>query len=725
MSPLSPLSSPFPGSLDGFRPPTAARRLLALVFLAWSAAALAACDGPAGAPAGGAADALGGPDAAAGKADRAGYTRETNYAAGTMVLYELQVRAANACDPRVGSTAQRVACEEKIAPEIPYRAEGLTCDSEADLARIRLGTFEDLRVDTADFREGITLRYVAETVGANTLWLMPIFPNNDTWSIPSACDDVGSPYAVRDYLHPRGTLSQACILEGRDEYSDEPCWGTESFDELIADAHARGLRVMLDVAFNHFGHNYLPYDVQTFRPVRDRIAAGEDLGELWRFAATEDEALLYPELLDDPGDLERLAQRDAGHAERLAGLKQRCPELAGQRLVRAYHMWRMALDHERARFDCAAEYLEQGLPGFYLGSDQWNPSTGAGKFFTNEWRDVKFLFHHATNGAHAHEYVRNREYLFRVLNYWVSRGVDGFRLDHTTELTNGLAAEEWAYILQKVDYYAQRRGQARPVYLAEEFMSQQQMSRVVDVLTEGYVHDICGRGGVTKDAGHVEWVLSNMDRFQGRAYVMTALETHDEHRLLDGAGFDAWTGAGFWAVGAATWSTPMIVMGQELGESWGLAFRRRDFLRARFEGSGHDRDDADALVGFYRDVIAARLADENRALYSAGRAFLRPRSGQAAGPDPRLLAMLKWSDDGNVVLALHNLWRQDVTQAYYIDADVARAAAIRPELDYRLVDVFTGEPTSACRSGADLAWDLYVALDAETRLQWLRLERCE
>lgn len=710
--------------------PMRARLPLPLLFLlgSWTLLALvAACeagadDGAGGASSGGA-DVAGG-DAAPGKADRAGVTRETNFAAGRMVLYELQVRSANACDPSVGSPRQRAACATKVAPQIPYRAEGMTCASEGDLRRIRLGTLDDLGEDTADFRDGITLRYVAETVGANTVWLMPIFPNNDTWSLPDACDDLGSPYAVRDYVHPRGTLSRACVAAGRDEYADEPCWGTASFDAILADAHARGMRVMLDLAFNHFGHNYLMYDVQGFRPVRDRIADGEDLDDLWNFAETEDEALLYPEVLDRVDALERLASRDGEHAARLAALRERCPDLAGQALVRAYHMWRVALDGERERFDCAAEFLEQAVPGFYLGADRFDPSTGPGDSFSNDWRDVKFLYHQSTNAAHVHDFVRNREYLFRVLNYWTARGVDAFRLDHTTDLSNGLAAEEWAYILQKVDYYAERRGQARPVFLAEEFMSQQQMGAVVDVLTEGYVHDICGRGGKTKDAAHVEWVLSNMDRFAGRTYVLTALETHDEHRLTDGTGLDPWTGAGFWAIGAATWSTPMVVMGQELGEPWGIAFRRRDFLRSRFEGSGSDRADADALVRFYRDVITARLAEENRALPASGRAFLRPRNAQDDGPDPRLLAMLKWSDDGNVVLAVHNLWRQAASQSYFIDEGVARAASIRPELDYRLVDVFTGAPAGACRSGADLAWDLYVALDADTRLQWLRVERC-
>ena len=660
---------------------------------------------------------------AGGKADQVADYTALNLAAGKMVLYELQVRAANACDPTVGSAAQRRACEDKVAPAIPYRAEGMSCDELPRLQRIKLGTLDDLLEDTADYREGITLRYVAETVGANTLWLMPIFPNNDTWALPHPCDDLGSPYAVRDYFHPRGTLARACIEAGRDEYSEAPCWGDDAFDAVVAEAHARGLKVMLDVAFNHFGHNYLMYDVVAFDPIRERIARGEEIDDLWAFGRTEEDAHLYPVVLDDPAELARLAARDPDHGARLAALTKRCPQLSGQELLRAYHMWRVALDWERDAFPCDASFLEYGAPGFYLGANHWDPSSAPGDHFTNDWKDVKFLFHQSTNEAHRHELARGREYLFRILNYWVSRGVDGFRLDHTTDFFGGMGAEEWAYILSKVEHYSEKRGQARPVFLAEEFFSQQEMSWVVDVMTEGYVHDMNGRGGATKDAAYVEGILDNMGRFGGRVYVMTALETHDEHRLTDGTGFDAWIGAGFWGIGAATWSTPMILMGQEFGEPWGLGFRRHDLLRARFAGSGNEHPDADALVAFYEKTIAARLAHENRALFASGHAFLQARDSQQA--DPRILAMVKWSGDGNTVFVFHNLWRAPVRQSYFVPPDVARAILLRDDEPYRLVDVFSETPTGACRTGAELAWDLCVEMDAETRLQWLRLERCE
>jgi glycosidase len=638
-----------------------------------------------------------------------------NFAAGTQVLYEVQVRAANACDPDVGADWQRAQCRDKLAPAVEYRAEGMSCGIIDSLHRIKLGTFEDMLADHADYRAGITLRYIKDRVGATAVWLMPMFPNNDTWSLPDACDNLGSPYAVRDYLHAQGSLAESCILDGRDERSAMPCWGNESLEDVIDQAHARGLKVMVDLAFNHFGHNYEMYDYAHHQPIRTRIAQGEDLDRLWDYGATYEQHLVHPEILDTPEELAAL-----GNDPDLASLRARCPSLTGYPLVRAFHMWRAALDGERARFSCTATTLEDAVPGFYLGADSWSPSTRVGDNYTNNWRDVKFLYHQETNGAHEHEFVRNREYLFRIMNYWVSRGVDGFRLDHTTEYANGLAPNEWRYILGKVDYYAARRGQAAPLYLAEEFGDQLGMAEVVDMMTEGYVFDMNARGGGTKDAGHVERVLDNMNRFDGEVYVMTALETHDEHRLTDGTGFNIWTGAGFWGAGATTWSTPMLLMGQEFGEAWGLGFRRSDYLRSRFVGSSNYQDGGDALADFYGTMIKSRR--DNRSLYASNKAYLRTRDGNAR--DARIFAQVKWSGDGDVVFVFHNLWERDVAQSYYIDPGLGEALWIRDHRSYKLVDLISGRQMGGCRSGADLKWDFHVAMGRETRMQWLRLEVC-
>ncbi|MBI5531864.1 MAG: hypothetical protein HY898_04060 [Deltaproteobacteria bacterium] len=656
------------------------------------------------------------------KCDNATAYNDLNLAAGSMILYEAQVRTANACHPDVGSAAQKAACKAKVAPKTTYRAEGMSCGNINELQKIKLGTLDDMLEDTADYRKGITVRYVSERVGANTLWLQPLFPNNDIWNIPDGCDNLGSPYAVRDYMHPQGTLSRSCIAAGRDEYSPSPCWATPELDGLIATAHARGMRVMLDIALNHFGHNYLMYDVVDFKPERERTQDGESLDRLWDFEATFEPGALNPEVLDRPETLKKLAESDPKHKASLAALQQKCPQLEGDGLVRAYNAWRIAFDHERATFNCDIDALEFRASGFYLGANAFDPSTGIGDNFTNDWRDVKFLFHHEDNKAHAWEFNRNREYLFRILNYWVARGVDGFRFDHTTDYHGGMGSKEWQYLTSKLDYYAWKRGQKRPVYLAEEFADQLEMNKVMDIMTEGYVGDMCGRGGKTKDAGHVEGVLNNMKRFKGHAFVMTALETHDEPRLLTDTGFNFWTGAGFWGIGATTRSTPMMLMGQEFGEPWGLGFKRSDFLRSRFEGEWQYSPQGDSLVDYYHRFASERLKPENVALLSPNYYYLRPKGWNS--PDPRIFAQVKWYD-GNVVFVFHNLWEQDVAQSYYIPPDIFGRLAMQDWITYRLVDVISGKQAGDCRKGSDLAWDFPVLMSASTRAQWLRLETCQ
>jgi hypothetical protein len=657
-----------------------------------------------------------------GKADNADGYNELNLEAGKQVLYEVQIRAANACHPEVGSPAQRDACREKTAPEIPYRAEGMTCSQLGELQKIKLGTIEDMLENTADHKQGITVRYIREKVGATMIWLMPLFPNNDRWNIPDACDNLGSPYAVRDYYHVRGSLSRSCIERGADEYSESPCWGNDSLDDLIAQAHSKGLKVMLDVAFNHFGHGYLMYDVADHRPTRDRLEAGEDLERLWDYSATEEASLVRPEVVDTVAKLEAVVERDPSQRKTLDALLAKCPGLEGDTLVRTYHMYRAAFDHERAAMTCDGAFLEHQVPGFYLGANSWDPSSRLGDNFTNNWRDVKFLYHHEGNQAHKWEFYRQREYLFRIMNYWVSRGVDGFRLDHTTDADGGMGSKEWDYIISKVDYYAWRRGQERPLYLAEEFHDQMEMNKVVDIMTEGYVGDMNGRGGRTKDTAHVERVLRNMDRFGGHTFVMSALETHDEHRLVDGTGFDPWTGAGFWGIGATTRSTPMILMGQEFGEPYGLGFRKSDFLRSRFEGSAQYTPEGSAISDAYGAMNRARLDPANRALLSSNHYYLRPRSTPNE-PDARLFAQAKWTN-GSVLFVFHNLWRQNVTQNFFLPPDLMASLGVQGQGSYRLVDVLQNNGQGPCVKGSDLAWDFPIEMKANERAKWLRLEVC-
>ncbi len=627
------------------------------------------------------------------------------------VLYELQARTANACHPEVGSAEQRAACAARTAPQVEYRAEGLACGELASLEAIRLGTLDDLVEDTADYGQGVTLRYIDERVGADLVWLMPIFPNNDAVAIPDGCDNLGSPYASRDYFHVAGTLSRECIAVGRDEYSAEPCWGDDALDAFLDEAEARGQHVLLDVAFNHFGHRYVAYDV-----------AGWEEPEAWTMDAladhdaTFDEALVWPTVLDDPARLEDL---DGDAARLLADLDARCPGLEGQARVRAFHAWRLAFAEERATFPCDDERLEARVPAFYLGADARRPAASPADGYVQQWRDVRFLFHRLDDPRYERHALRVREYVFRAMNLWMARGVDGFRLDHATDSASGIRGPHWEYILSKLAYYAALRGQAPPLILAEEFHHQDEMAGLADTMTEGYLFDMAGRGGVTKNVAHVERALARADRFGGRTLVMAALENHDELRLTDGTGFNAFTGAGFWALGAASATTPMLLVGQERGEERRLSFKRSDFLRSRFDGAGF----RDGLAAFYAELIAFRRSDEGAALRGAGRRFLRTPEGAALDG---VVAMLRWDADANVLLAVHNLWETGRSVEIAIPNDVA-AGVLGPDpcAPLRLVDRLSGLPLTSCRPAEELARGMRFWMGPADRLYWAAFEACE
>ena len=635
-----------------------------------------------------------------------------NMAAQDLIIYELQARSANACIPE---TCGQV-CKDIVGPQFDYFGTG--CDELDSLRNIKKSTLDDIMAthDIPHRSEGITLQYVDEVVGANAVWLMPVFVHNYQYDLPHHCDDLGSPYAVRDYYHVRGTLSERCILEGRDEWSETPCWANPELEDLIKDAHGRGMKVMLDLAFNHLGHEYLFYDVLGVKATREWL---EDGANFWDFDNTYEEALLWPEILDTPEELPSDAQ---------GVLAELCDETPGsQERVRRYLMWREGFDYEREDMDCQRpDTLENQVPGFYLSNDNYNPSRQVGDNFTNNWADVKFLFNNELNAAHQWEFVRTREFAFRVVNYYLSLGVDAFRMDHA----NGLTENEWRYVFHKAEYYQKKRGLPEPIFLSESFHNIQDLNRVFDVLTEGYHHDIShGK----RDANYIEKKLfEGRSRYiADRSFVFLHLENHDEGRLLKPTtGFDIWRGATFYAIAALSRGTLGILGGQEWGEPWDLGFRRSDYLRGRFPKEGNWNPMGDELTNLYRAIHKARLAPENVAIRKG--AYYFPRTDKGTAKD-QLFAVVKYMEDcSNTIFGFHRLWVDDVEATYSMTPDLAGKICLSHWANYRLVDVFTGvnvwrsQYDNGTRTGKHLQeFGIYVHLPLSESFQWLRLEQAD
>ncbi len=638
-----------------------------------------------------------------------GQVEPLNTAAGDWILYELQVRSANACLPASGGAA----CSAKTKPNFTYYGPG--CSSLSQLQSISKGTLDDLLVSSAkpSRTAGITLQYIQDVVGANAVWLMPLFPHNFQYDLPDACDDLGSPYAVRDYYHTRGSLAARCVKTGTDEWSSTPCYGDAELKKVIAAAHGKGMKIMLDLAFNHLGHEYQFYDYASAKPVRELLAANKNL---WDFTATYDAALLKPEIVDTPSEVPA-----SGYTQ----IKTLCGSAPkNQETVRRWLMWREGFDWERQQMSCKnPASLEWQLPGFYLGADATNPSKKLGDNFTNNWKDVKFLYNNEYNLAKQWEFIRTREFAFRVVNYYLAMGVDGFRLDHA----NGLTENEWRYIFRKAKFYQAKRGGAVPVFLSESFHDIESLNRVFDVLTEGYHHDIThGK----RDTSYIETLLfDNRTAFlKDLSYVLLNLENHDEGRLLkDTTGFDIWRGATFYALAAASRGTLMLLGGQEWGEPWDLGFRKSDYLRGRFPSEANWQPQGDALTDLYKKIHKARSAPENVALRKGKYYFLRTDQGTVKD---QLFAMVKYMPDcSNTLFTFFSLWVTDVEATYAVPPDLASKICLQDGATYKLVDALSGQDVWAShypggRTGKHIReFGVYSHLTLAERFQWLRLEK--
>ena len=79
--------------------------------------------------------------------------------------------------------------------------------------------------------DGVTARLDdLHDLGVNILWMMPIHPIGEKFRK----GELGSPYSIRDY------------------YAVDPNYGTlDDFKKLVAGAHQRGMKVIMDIVANH------------------------------------------------------------------------------------------------------------------------------------------------------------------------------------------------------------------------------------------------------------------------------------------------------------------------------------------------------------------------------------------------------------------------------------------------------------------------------------------
>lgn len=164
--------------------------------------------------------------------------------------------------------------------------------------------WQDWALSGATRYQGGTLRGVRSrlpylvSLGVSALWLSPVFKQRGHL-------DTYHGYGIQDFLDV------------------DPRFGTrDDLVDLVAAAHEAGLRVILDVIFNHTGMNWLYPDGVPGGPVQPAYTGGRYPFGDWLDGAGQRTATLagpddgvWPVELQDPGDYTRAGAGSLGHSD--------------------------------------------------------------------------------------------------------------------------------------------------------------------------------------------------------------------------------------------------------------------------------------------------------------------------------------------------------------------------------------------------------------------------
>lgn len=205
--------------------------------------------------------------------------------------------------------------------------------SNAVVYQIYPRSFQDTSGDGLGDVKGITSRldYLAE-LGVDVLWLSPVYK--------SPQDDNG--YDIADY--------QAI----------DPLFGTmDDVDELLAEAHKRGLKIIMDLVVNH----------------------------------TSDEHAWF----------QASRNKDDEHAD--------------------WYWWRPA----REGFEPGTKGAEPNQWGSYFGGSAWTYDETRGEYFFHQYSPKQPDLNWENPAV--------RQAIYDMMNWWMDRGIDGFRMDVITQIS--------------------------------------------------------------------------------------------------------------------------------------------------------------------------------------------------------------------------------------------------------------------------------------------------
>lgn len=517
--------------------------------------------------------------------------------------------------------------------------------------------------------------WAIKAAGKNAIRLQPPF-RAERWDRAHPYDTLGSPYAATDFLSidPRYSRDvQQAGIPASDVDKQRQVANAE-FWRVVDKAHELGMKVILDVALNHSGHNL------TFRDLFDDPVAGEKV-----MRNNFDQLVVNAD--QKKAVAERLAKNPNGSGEELF------PEM-------------FAASNWDAQ---GAHTVDETVAG---GNGQWG--------------DTKQLNHGGFNwgGIEKNATINQNvtDWYTRILKYWVDppdsesgaptgaqHGVDGFRFDHSSNLPTRFWERSLTQLQALVD---------KPIaVIAEDFNQGEKLRVYADAMESGWYKDIIARFQAS-DINGIHGIIDN-------DYFFETLRggNHDEERIVAQFGGDMMAAGRYLCMIDLLGGISTTVMGDEFGEQKKVEFKHKGgvppvLVHARYNQLSQANVELELAMS-----RAGRARSDDPSL----RTVLRERL-YADGPEHNILAVARHADDralpGTLVFA--NLANADVMQnKFWLDGETR--ARIDPDGTYQARDLMSKTPDANLWSrpikGSELlANGLFVKLNPY-QIQALKLDR--
>jgi hypothetical protein len=476
-----------------------------------------------------------------------------------------------------------------------------------------------------------------KAAGKNTIRLQPPFAA-DRWDRAHPYDTLGSPYAATDYFTIDSRYSkdaQEAIASGAVDPSDKEALrnlANAEFWAFVKEAHKQGVQVVLDIALNHMGHN---------TTVRD--------------------------LFDDPETGEQ---------------------------VRARNFSQIVINQEQA--DAVAQRLsqnptdigEQLFPEMFLnkngdpnGARSVIDAIGGGN---GEWADTKALNVGMQNYGtveRSSDMTRSvSDWHTRILKFWAqppssepgapTEGVDGFRLDHATNLS------PYFYENSLTQLQAMLPEDKPPlVFITEDFNQGERLRLYGDAMESGWYRNVI--------AGFKRGNADDIWNVVGSDYFFETLRggNHDEERISTLFEGNLMASGRYLAMLDLFGGVSTTVMGDEFGEGRKVEFKHIGPVSTLAQARNHQLPAANIdLQQAMKRAGEAKNSDPS--LMTSLRTRIYPDSNM-----PQLLGVARHADDRSVpgTLVIANLANNDrLTNKFWLDDETR--SRIDPNAMYEVRD---------------------------------------